>query len=273
MSNATDTTNNINALKSIRDTSTNREIVAICQAGIDALQTSGDSPTFDNITVSTLATILTAAITTANITTANITTVNATTANNTTNVAGVGLAASPSYTFIGNLTTGFFLNDANDIIGVAINGVIRTKFDPLNGLLVTRIGELNSGGGIIFNGNLITENLTVIAATGATLTAADIMYGYIQVTSGGLGNITMPSNLGTSIGAVAGRTMELIIDNVQNTGTITLVVSSGGVVGDVGGGAGATTFGKFSVPSGGTGMARFTLLFSAANAYTITRTA
>ena len=275
MSNATDTTNNINILKGIRDSSTDRTIVAICNAAIDALETSGDSPTFDNITVSTLATILTAAITTANITTANITT-----ANNTTNVAGVGSFISPSYTFVGNSGTGFYLTDIGDIIGVAINGVIHTKFDPLNGLLVTRIKELNSGSGIIYNGNLIEEKVAVSVTTGTTLSAAQVMFGYIQVASGGAGNITLPANLGTSIGAVAGRKMTIIIDNTQNTGTITLSIAgaTGATLGDGAVGGGTVAFGKMTVANIGglatnAAMAEFTLLFNAANTYIITRTA
>lgn len=275
MSNATDTTNNINILKGIRDSSTDRTIVAICNAAIDALETSGDSPTFDNITVSTLATIFTAAITTA-----NITTLNATTANNTTTVAGVGALGTPSYTFIGNLTTGFFLNDASDIIGVVINGVINAKFDPVNGLLVSRIGEINAGSGIIFNGNLIEEKVAVPVTTGTTLSAAQVMFGYIQVTSGGVGNIVLPANLGTNIGAVAGRKMTLIVDNTQNTGTITLSIAgaTGATLGDGAVGVGSVAFGKMTISNIGgiatpAAMAEFTLLFSAANAYTITRTA
>lgn len=130
------TTNNINTLKGIRDSSTDRTIVAICNAAIDALETSGGSPTFDNITVSTLATILTAAITTANITTANtttenVTTLNATTANNTKTVAGVGAVNTPSYTFTGDLNTGIYWIAANHFALVA-NGVVVMDITQIN---------------------------------------------------------------------------------------------------------------------------------------------
>ena len=131
-----------------------------------------------------------------------------------------------------------------------------------------------SGPVVSLNG-FITDHATTssINATG-TATAAQVATGYIDSTSGAATNITFPTGtlLGAELQATAGTTFELTVDNTGGASTVTMLVGVNAIK-SAAGAAVAASFGLLAVASGVTGMARFTLLFSSATAYTITRTA
>lgn len=125
-----------------------------------------------------------------------------------------------------------------------------------------------------FIGNLI-ENPTVAAINAtATATAAEVATGYITSTSAAATTITLPTGtlLGAELNAVRGTVFDLYIDNTAGANIVTVAVAVNGVLS----GAAVDTpgsFGDLTVASGATGIARFTLMFSSATAYTFTRTA
>mgnify|MGYP001566571309 CR=1 FL=1 len=107
----------------------------------------------------------------------------------------------------------------------------------------------------------------------ATATAAEVKTGYITSTSAAATAITFPTGtlLGTALGAVAGTVHELYVDNTAGANTVTMVVAVNGILSALAA-AEAGGSGLLTIPSGVTGTARFTLVFSSATAYTITRT-
>jgi hypothetical protein len=144
--------------------------------------------------------------------------------------------------------------------------------------------------GAVFTGTTTFDKITVNQATylgpniakrtpvavnaTATLTAAQVAAGYITSTSAAAVTMTLPTGtlLGAQLGAAQGTTFELYIDNTAGANTVTLAVAVNGIL-SAGAAAVAASFGLLTVPSGVTGQARFTLMFSSATAYTITRTA
>lgn len=127
--------------------------------------------------------------------------------------------------------------------------------------------------GNIAGTGVVTHTPVAINAT-ATATAAQVATGYITSTSAAATTITLPTGtlLGAALGAVQGTIFELYIDNTAGANTVTIAVAVNGILSALAaaeaGGAGLLT-----VPSGVTGQARFTLMFSSATAYTFTRTA
>ncbi len=121
---------------------------------------------------------------------------------------------------------------------------------------------------------VMTLTPAAINAT-ATATAAEVATGYITSTSAAATTITLPTGtlLGAALGATQGTVFDLYIDNTAGANTVTIAVATNGILSAAaaaGTGAGA---GLLTVPSGVTGQARFTLMFSSATAYTFTRTA
>lgn len=109
----------------------------------------------------------------------------------------------------------------------------------------------------------------------ATATAAQVATGYITSTSAAATTITLPTGtlLGAALGAAQGTIHNLYIDNTAGASTVTIAVAVNGILSAAaaaGAGAGA---GLLTVPSGVTGQACFTLMFSSATAYTFSRTA
>lgn len=108
----------------------------------------------------------------------------------------------------------------------------------------------------------------------ATATAAEVATGYITSTSAAATTITLPTGtlLGAALGAVKGTVFDLIVDNTAGANTVTMAVAVNGILSES-----ATTtaasFGDLTVPSGVTGIGRFTLMFSSPTAYCFTRTA
>jgi len=133
------------------------------------------------------------------------------------------------------------------------------------------IGNLT--GNVAGSGSITHATSAAINAT-ATATAAQVATGYITSTSAAATTITLPTGtlLGAALGAVRGTVFDLYVDNTAGANTVTMAVAVNGVLS-----TGATdtpgSFGDLTIASGATGIARFTLMFASATAYTFTRTA
>jgi hypothetical protein len=116
-------------------------------------------------------------------------------------------------------------------------------------------------------------NTAAINATG-TATPAQVATGWITSTSAAPTTITLPTgtDLGTLIGARKGTVLELYIDNTAGSNTVTIAVNTNAILSTAAVDSGAS-FGDLTTASGVTGLSRYTLIFSSATAYTITRTA
>ena len=134
-----------------------------------------------------------------------------------------------------------------------------------------------------FNGPVVSQNgfiqghqpttANAINATG-TATAAQVADGYITSTSASPTTITLPTgtDLGTAIGASRGTVLDLFIDNTAGASTVTVAVNTNAVLSSAAVDT-AGSFGDLTIAAGATGLARYTLMFSSATAYTFTRTA
>jgi hypothetical protein len=134
-----------------------------------------------------------------------------------------------------------------------------------------------------FSGPVVSQNgfiqghqptsANAINATG-TATAAQVADGYITSTSASPTTITLPTGtaLGTAIGASQGTVLDLFIDNSAGASTVTVAVNTNAVLSSAAVDT-AGSFGDLTIAAGATGIARFTLMFSSATAYTFTRTA
>ena len=137
--------------------------------------------------------------------------------------------------------------------------------------LTTFSGPVRSLNGFIEGHQPTTAN--AVNATG-TATAAQVADGYITSTSPALTTITLPTGtaLGAAIGASRGTVLDLYVDNTAGANVVTMAVNTNAVLSS----AAADTpgsFGDLTIAAGATGIARFTLMFSSATAYTFTRTA
>ena len=133
------------------------------------------------------------------------------------------------------------------------------------------IGDLT--GNIAGTSEITHSVVSPINATG-TASAADVATGYITSTSASPTTITLPTGtlLGAALGAVRGTVFDLYVDNTAGASTVTMAVATNGILSS----AAADTpgsFGDLTIAAGPTGIARFTLMFSSATAYTFSRTA
>jgi hypothetical protein len=134
-----------------------------------------------------------------------------------------------------------------------------------------------------FSGPVVSQNgfidghqptaANAINAT-ATATAAQVADGYITSTSAAATTITLPTGtaLGAALNASRGTAFDLFVDNTAGASIVTIAVNTNAVLSS----AAADTpgsFGDLTIASGATGIARFTIMFSSATAYTFTRTA
>jgi len=134
-----------------------------------------------------------------------------------------------------------------------------------------------------FSGPVVSQNgfiqghqptsANAINVTG-TATAAQVADGYITSTSAAPVTITLPTgtDLGNALGATRGTVLDLFIDNTAGASTVTVAVNTNAVLSSAAVDT-AGSFGDLTIASGATGLARFTLMFSSATAYTFTRTA
>lgn len=148
------------------------------------------------------------------------------------------------------------------------NGGINTN------LPITTTSTISAGSK---NGNTVATYSPVAINATATATAAQVQAGYITSTSAAATTITLPTAtaLATQLGASRGTIFELYIDNTAGANTVTIAAGSGMTASAVAQVAtyGVPTFGLMTVPSGNSGTARFTFVFSSATACTYTRTA
>ena len=143
--------------------------------------------------------------------------------------------------------------------------------------LTTFSGPVRSLNGFIgtVDGTVQVTHATVAAINAtATATAAQVATGYITSTSALATTITLPTGtlLGAALGATQGTVFDLYIDNTAGANIVTVAVATNGILST----AAVDTpgsFGDLTVASGATGVARFTLMFSSATAYTFSRTA
>jgi hypothetical protein len=125
-----------------------------------------------------------------------------------------------------------------------------------------------------FIGNLVSNPTVAAINATATATAAEVATGYITSTSAAATTITLPTGtlLGAALGAAQGTVFDLYVDNTGGASTVTMAVATNGILSS----AAADTpgsFGDLTIAAGATGIARFTLMFSSATAYTFSRTA
>ena len=109
----------------------------------------------------------------------------------------------------------------------------------------------------------------------ATATAAQVIDGYITSTSASATTITLPTgtDLGNALGADRGTVLDLFIDNTAGANTVTVAVNTNAVLSSAAVDGSTANFGDLTIAAGATGLARFTLMFSSATAYTFSRTA
>ena len=130
-------------------------------------------------------------------------------------------------------------------------------------------------GPVVSNNGFIEGHASPVAINAtATATAAQVATGYITSTSAAATTITLPTGtlLGTALGATQGTVLDLYVDNTAGASTVTIAVATNGVLSSAAVDT-AGSFGDLTIPSGVTGLARFTIMFSSATAYVFTRTA
>lgn len=160
-------------------------------------------------------------------------------------------------------------------------GLNTQKAANLAGFLVDTLGNVTAPGNLLIaaanqkvNAQIDVNTPVAVNAT-ATLTAAQVAAGYITSTSGAAVTMTLPTGtlLGTQLGAVQGTVFNLYIDNTAGANTITVAVAVNGILSAAAVAGSSAGAGLLTVPSGVTGQACFTLMFSSATAYTFSRTA
>ncbi len=132
----------------------------------------------------------------------------------------------------------------------------------------------NTAGNWAGSGAMTHATTAAINAT-ATATAAQVATGYITSTSAAATTITLPTGtlLGAALGAAKGMVFDLFIDNTAGANTVTIAVATNGILSAAAVAGSSAGAGLLTVPSGVTGLARFTLTFSSATAYVFSRTA
>ena len=146
------------------------------------------------------------------------------------------------------------------------------------GLYINSLGQLvfSSLGGANVLASVVQNSADAAAINAtATATAAAVATGRITSTSAAATTITLPTGtlLGAALGAAAGTVFDLIIDNTAGANTVTIAVAVNGILSAAAAAGSSANFGLLTVPSGVTGTARFTIVFSSATAYTFSRTA
>jgi hypothetical protein len=157
----------------------------------------------------------------------------------------------------------------NTLNEIQVAGGLNTNKPAVFGGLVTFNSQL-IGNGLVVDAHPITAAIN----STATATAAQIATGYITSTSGSATTITLPTGtlLGGYLGAAQGYTFAFYVDNTAGANTVTMAVATNGILSALAV-ANSASFGLLTVPSGVTGLAQFTIMFSSATAYVWSRTA
>lgn len=143
------------------------------------------------------------------------------------------------------------------------------------GTLYTNVGTATSCNFVGASSGASNRPASAAINSTGTATAAQVATGYITSTSGAATTITLPTGtlLGTALGAKAGTTFDFIVDNTAGANTVTIAVAVNGILSAAAAAGSTANFGLLTVPSGVTGLARFTCMFSSATAYAFSRTA
>jgi hypothetical protein len=138
----------------------------------------------------------------------------------------VGAVGTPSYTFTGDTTTGFYRSSAGEV-SFAGSGVQYAKWNS-SGTSVNKITPLSANFMTIAAG--VLQNYTTFAVnTSATVAAANFVKGYFTSTSGAAVTLTTDSatNIATTLGAVQGSMFDFIVDNSAGSNTVTVALGAG----------------------------------------------
>jgi hypothetical protein len=161
---------------------------------------------------------------------------------------------------------------------IQVAGGINTNKPAVFGGTVTMTGARLS--------NLALAPITTYTAPSAinstnTITAAQILSGYITSTSAAGTTLTMPTGtlLGAAItGCARGTTLEFIVDNTAGASTITMAVGTNAVQSDWDNQITTATASvtpaaitPLTIASGVSGMATFKIIFASATAYVFSR--
>jgi hypothetical protein len=134
-------------------------------------------------------------------------------------------------------------------------------------------GPASFGGTFTTNSQIVNHSTTAANST-STLTAAQIITGYITSTSAAGTTLTLPTGtlLGTAVGATQGTILVFYVDNTAGASTVTIAVAVNGILSAAAVAGSSAGFGLLTVPSGVTGLAEFTIMFSSSTAYVFSRT-
>ncbi len=154
-------------------------------------------------------------------------------------------------------------------------GGVNTLKPVTIGSTLSVTGLATFSGGTNTTGTSVRTYSPVAVNSTATLTAAQVAAGYITSTSAASVTMTLPTGtlLGTQVNASQGTTLELFIDNTAGANTVTIAVATNGILSAAAVAGSTANFGLLTVPSGVTGIGRFTIVFSSATAYVFSRTA
>ena len=123
----------------------------------------------------------------------------------------------------------------------------------------------------------ILKRISTSAAinSNATATPDQIATGYITSTSGAATQITLPTGtlMGNRLRASRGTVFKFYVDNTAGANTVTIAVATNGILSAAAAAGSGANFGLLTVPSGATGLAEFTMVFTSATAYVFSRTA
>jgi hypothetical protein len=131
-------------------------------------------------------------------------------------------------------------------------------------------------GGTFTSINPVYQDFTPTAVNAtATLTAAQVISGYITSTSAAAVTMTLPTGtlLGAAVGASQGFMFDFCIDNTAGANTVTLAVATNGILSAAAVAGASAGAGLLTVPSGVTGVGCFRIMFSSATAYVFSRIA
>jgi len=127
---------------------------------------------------------------------------------------------------------------------------------------------------IIVNPRYDNFSQVAINAT-ATVTAAQLINGYITSTSAAAVTLTLPTGtlLGQALNATKGTIFEFQVDNTAGANTVTIAVAVNGILSAAAVAGAGAGFGLLTVPAGVTGIGTFKIVFSSPTAYVFTRIA
>lgn len=167
-----------------------------------------------------------------------------------------GSAASPSYSFFSDNTSGLYLKTANTEIGASVNGALVGGFNTA-GLFANIISEMSAANGVTIDGVNLKDGLVVgqYGGTGVNNSGKTITLGGNLETSGannvtfttsGATNVTLPTS-GTLVNSAV-----TTLSSLASIGTVTTGTWNASVLTGQYGGTGVANTGKTLTLSGNT---------------------